>query len=200
MTGEKRYDAQDWERARDHVWGYFELHAGQRLTMFNFFVVLSGLVTAGFGATMQGSPRMAFLGILLGVVLMLLSFVFWKLDQRSSFLVKHAEDAGIEIENHLLPPAGRLFASEPGRFQSVMAGRSLSGIWTFGRSLRFAFGGMAVVGAVTAAICGLRAADALTWEQPKSASVSCATAPKVAKTAQSKGPAVTSTSRHATAQ
>jgi hypothetical protein len=200
VTEERRYDAQDWERARDHVWGYFELHAGQRLTMFNFFVVLSGLVTAGLGATMQGSPRMAVLGILLGVVLMLLSFVFWKLDQRSSFLVKHAEDAGIEIENHLLPPAGRLFASEPARLQSVVARRWLSGIWTFGRSLRFAFGGMALVGAATAAICGLRAAEALTWGQPKATSVPGAPAPKEAKAAQPKAPAGTSTPRHPRAQ
>ena len=200
MTDEHRYDAQDWERARDHVWGYFELHAGQRLTMFNFFVVLSGLVTAGLGATMQGSPHMAVLGIMLGVVLMLLSFVFWKLDQRSSFLVKHAEDAAIEIEKHLLPLAGQLFAHEPARLQSIVAGRCLSGIWTFGRSLRFAFGGMAMVGAATAAICGLRAAEVLTWEQPKATSISCILAPRDVKAAKSEAPAGTSTSRHPPAQ
>ena len=168
--------------------------------MFNFFVVLSGLVTAGLGATMQGSPRIAILGILLGVVLMLLSFVFWKLDQRSSFLVKHAEDAGIEIENYLLPPAGRLFASEPARLQSVVAGRWLFGMWTFGRSLRFAFGGMALVGATTVVICGLRAVEALTWEQPKLPRASGATEPKEVNAAQSKTPAGTSTSRPPHAQ
>lgn len=168
--------------------------------MFNFFVVLSGLVTAGLGATVQGSPRMAVLGMLLGFVLMLLSFVFWKLDQRSSFLVKHAEDAAIEIEKCLLPIAGHLFASEPSRLQSVGAGKWLSGIWTFGRSLRFAFGGMAMVGAATVAICGLRAVEVLTWEQPKAANVFCALPPKDAKAAQSKAPADTSTSRHSPSQ
>ncbi len=45
--------------ARATTSGAIELHAAQRLTMFNFFVVLSGLVTAGLGATMQGPPRMA---------------------------------------------------------------------------------------------------------------------------------------------
>ncbi|MER9299983.1 hypothetical protein NKI38_26315 [Mesorhizobium sp. M0621] len=163
MTEEPSYDAQAWDRA----WRYFELHAGQRMMMFNFFVVLSGLITAGVGTTMQGPPRLAILGILLGLLLMLLSFVFWKLDQRAAFLVKHSEAASVEIERQLLPPAARLFSSEPASFRATTAGRSVSAPWTFGRSLRIAFAGMALIGAAAAVICGLRAGGTISWEAPK---------------------------------
>lgn len=135
--------------------------------MFNFFIVLSGLITAGIGTTVQGPPRLAILGIFLGLMLMLLSFVFWKLDQRAAFLVKHSEAASGKIERQLLPPAARLFSSEPASFRAATAGRSVSAPWTFGRSLRIAFAGMALVGAVATVICGLRTSGVIDWDVPK---------------------------------
>lgn len=41
--------------AREHAWKYVEIHAGQRMSIFNFFLVLSGLVLAGIaGCLSQG--------------------------------------------------------------------------------------------------------------------------------------------------
>lgn len=173
----KSYDAVAWDRARDHAWRYFEVHAGQRMMMFNFFIVLSSLITAGIGSTLQGPPRFAILGALLGLMLILLSFVFWKLDQRAAFLVKHSEAASNEIELQLLPPAARLFSSEPASFRDATVGKGIIAPWTFGRSLRIAFAGMAVVGVVTTLICGLRACSATSWEEPKSANTTSAQLP-----------------------
>ncbi len=153
-------DRLNHERALDHCWRYFQLHAVQRLTVFNFYVVLAGLVAAGLSATLQGSPRFAMLGVVLGLILSLLSYVFWKLDQRGSFLVKHAEEAMSEMENATLPEISRLFMREPKRFQTQRIAR---GLWTFGRSFRLVFGVMAAFGLCGAFIAGLRAAELFSW-------------------------------------
>lgn len=132
--------------------------------MFNFFVVLSGFVTAGIGATLQGPPRLAILSIFLGLLLVLMSFVFWKVDQRAAFLVKHAEAACIQIEHQLLPPAAQLFVSEQATFDRATDGKGIGPLWTFGRSLRVAFAGVALVGAGASITGGLRATGVISWE------------------------------------
>jgi ABC-type amino acid transport system permease subunit len=55
----------------EHMWRYFELHANQRMTVFNFYLVLSGAIAAGLAATLQGSARLALVGIVLGALLAL---------------------------------------------------------------------------------------------------------------------------------
>ncbi len=158
------------------------------MTMFNFFVVLSGLVTAGLGTTLQGPSRLAILGIFLGLLLMLLSFVFWKVDQRAAFLVKHAEVACIEIERHLLPPAAQLFASEQASFHHATVGKAIRGPWTFGRSLRVAFAGMALVGAAATVMGGLRVAGVVGWEPATVAQPAAAPSPAPAPGAPPRAP------------
>ena len=58
---------------------YFEIHAAQRLTVFNFYIALSGTILAGIAAISQGSARFAFAGAVLGLLLAAISFVFLKL-------------------------------------------------------------------------------------------------------------------------
>ena len=161
---ESLQDTAAWQRASDHAWRYFELHAGQRMIMFNFFTVLAGLVAAGLAATMQGPSGLSVLGVLLGILLVLLSFVFWKLDQRAAFLVKHAEEAHKEIESRLMPVAGRLFTSEPHARKIRSEGKTFTAIWTFGRSLRAAFVAMTLVGAIASSISAFRASGIMRWE------------------------------------
>ena len=86
------------EEQRDHAWRYFQLHASQRMASFNFFVVLCALLTAGLAGTFQAKGGAHLLGAMLGLSLIVVSFVFWKLDQRVRYLIKHAEDALKEIE------------------------------------------------------------------------------------------------------
>ena len=42
-----------------HAWAYFQLHAAQRITIFNYFVVLSGILATGLAAAIQAPPRLA---------------------------------------------------------------------------------------------------------------------------------------------
>lgn len=105
-----------------HAWRYFELHANQRMSVFNFVLALSGVASAGLAALLQGSSRLSFLGVLRGVLLALVAFVFWKLDQRVSFLIKHAEAALSELEHALPDERARLFLCEPAKTDVVSSG------------------------------------------------------------------------------
>ena len=85
------------EQAVEHAWKYFELHSNQRITMFNYFLfIIAGLGTA-IGVSFQSASTFAYIGIFLSIFLSITSFVFWKLDQRTSFLIKQSEDVFINL-------------------------------------------------------------------------------------------------------
>ncbi len=113
------------------------------------------------------------IGILLGLLLALLSIVFWKIDQRVAFMVKHAEKAHECAERKLLPPEMRIFCGEPGAHATaVQSSRLHQRPWTFGKSLRFTFGAMAVIGIAAAILSTLRVTGLVTLEKPEVATKS----------------------------
>ena len=71
---------------QQYVWCYFELHANQRMSVFRFFIGLATFLTASLltAAVQQHDVAGAVLGALLGLV----SFVFWRLDERTCFLIR----------------------------------------------------------------------------------------------------------------
>lgn len=85
-------EGQQIKDQRQYVWNYFQLHASQRLITFNFYIVISTAIAAGYAVALRanGIPVLA---ILLGFTISLLSFVFWKLDMRNKLLIKNAEEA-----------------------------------------------------------------------------------------------------------
>ena len=78
---------------RKQAWDFFQMQASQRLTTFNFYIALSSLLSGGLAANLKAQDGIQFVSILLGLLLVLFSFVFWKLDQRNRDLIKSAEDA-----------------------------------------------------------------------------------------------------------
>ena len=74
------------------AWDYFEMHGTQRLTTFNFYIVFSSIVAASLLTPLQ-SGQATRAGLLPGLLLIFLSFVFWKLDVRNKDLIKAAEAA-----------------------------------------------------------------------------------------------------------
>jgi hypothetical protein len=144
------------DKALDFAWDYFSLHASQRMTVFNYFVAFAGLILTGMATAIQASPRLAMVGVALGLLLVALSFIFWKLDQRTAFLIDHAKAAIVELE----PPAAPLIASE--EYKTPIAERE-TGLWTYGKAFRVIFATMALVGLIGAALGALRATGALTW-------------------------------------
>lgn len=124
----------DEKTALDHAWRYFDLHAGQRMSLFNYYLALSGLVLAGIAGTYD-KASLHVVGILLGIALATVAYIFWKLDQRVSFMLKRAELALGKLECALQLPA-RLFHSEPEHTKQAC---SANGIWTYGKSFRIVF-------------------------------------------------------------
>lgn len=144
------------DKALDHAWAYFTLHANQRITVFNYFVVFAGILCTGLAATIQASDRFSFIGIALGVILVMLSFLFWKLDQRTSFLIKHAEDI-LKLHEPVLAP---LLADEVDKTSKAKAD---DGLWTYGQVFRAIFAVMALIGFVGAILSALHATHHLDW-------------------------------------
>ncbi len=136
-----------------HAWHYFELHAAQRLSLFNFFLVLSGVILAGLAACLQLSGSLRLLGTGLGVLLALVAFTFWKLDQRVSFLIKHAEDAIAGIERSFPLEIARVVLNERERAAAHNIGFGFTRPWTYGSAFRFIFWTMGVVGIASAFLC-----------------------------------------------
>src|ERR1051326_8232066 len=77
---------------RTYAWSYFAYHADQRMKTFNFFLIVAGLLAGGITTLLRdgGDPRWV---CPLGVVLTMLSLIFWKLDQRNRQLVRNGETA-----------------------------------------------------------------------------------------------------------
>ena len=82
----------DQKEARAYVWGYFALHAEQRMKLFSFFLILSGLILGAFPAVRQMAPESRLVGFL-PFLLVLTSLTFWRLDERTRRLLQNAEAA-----------------------------------------------------------------------------------------------------------
>ena len=80
------------DELRKQAWDFFQTQASQRLTTFNFYLVLSSLLSTGFIATSRPEFDMPHLSVTFGFLLVLFSFIFWKLDQRNRGLIKGAEE------------------------------------------------------------------------------------------------------------
>ena len=96
----------------DIAWKYFQQHAQQRISYFNFFVVFSTILTTGLVATFQKGFGLPYLGIAIGVIQAFLSVMFWKIDQRNKFLTKHAEEFVKSFESKTENASSMLFTSE----------------------------------------------------------------------------------------
>lgn len=130
------------QHAFDHAWRYFELHAQQRITVFNFFLAISGLVSAGVGVCLQQGTRFSILASLLGVFLTLVSFIFWKLDQRVSAMIKVAESVICQVEAEIAGSNVLIFTKD----QQSPPTNGLFTVWSYGRCFRISFFTVAVVG------------------------------------------------------
>lgn len=155
---------QNFEKSLEHAWKYFELHANQRITIFNYFLIISGALSAGLATTLQGSQRFSSLGVVLGVLLVVVSFVFWKLDQRVSYLIKHAETVIGEIEHNFPDQISQVFILESVKAKDFLTKESWwSRHWTYGSAFRFVFGVMAVFGAAGSILSFLKFIGFVSW-------------------------------------
>lgn len=85
--------------ALDIAWKYFQQHAQQRVSYFNFFVIFSSLLTTGLLASLNTQFNFPQLGIGMGLMQMLIAFIFLKIDERNKYLTKISESALIKLES-----------------------------------------------------------------------------------------------------
>lgn len=116
----------DLLKERDYAWSYFQLHANQRMTTFNFFLILAALMTTGLVGAIKPDFQPRYVGGALGLALIVVSFVFWKLDGRVRFLIQHSEAILKAIERELLakaaqesPVSASLFSTEEARTAEI---------------------------------------------------------------------------------
>jgi hypothetical protein len=128
-----------------YAWDHFAYHAGQRQTVFNFFLLVIGGCIAAWSATIgESGAEYNYFRSFLGVVLALASLVFWRLDQRNARLVKVSEDALKDLEARMAKdidvPSIRLMAQA----EKSVSGFPFSKIESFGQiyGLIFAVSGM----------------------------------------------------------
>ena len=144
----------------NYAFKYFELHAAQRMTVFNFFLLLSGALSGGIGASLMGDNVFPLSALFLSALLILLSLVFYKLDRRTSFLIKHAELALSKSESRVLATECRLVGNERGAFDRWQNAQSrVARAWSYSYCFKVVFLGSTVVG-----IVGLFYSIYLLWE------------------------------------
>lgn len=141
------YDAMI-QRSMDHAWRYFELHAQQRMTVFNFYLAISGLIAAGIGICLQQGAGFSVLVSMLGGVLSFVSLLFWKLDQRVTEMIKKSEAALRVIEQESIISVAALFSNDSSNNSSA----GLFSVWSYGRCFRVAFMTVGLIGAAFAVL------------------------------------------------
>jgi hypothetical protein len=83
---------------RKQAWDYFTTHASQRISTFNFYIVLSSLTATTYAAAWKQDSNLQEMRGLIAFLLCLFAFVFWKLDQRNRVLIRNAERALVRFE------------------------------------------------------------------------------------------------------
>lgn len=152
-----------------YAWDYFHYHAGQRLTTFNFYIIICSLVITGYITAIKDAKTVPF-GIVVGLLLPLVSFVFWQLDRRNKEMIKNAEEALKSIEKNTIipnaaedPPVQHIFRYEEVKTASA---RRNSSCWPWAWRLSYSkcfnavFATLATIG-----LAGAIYVAALTWSK-----------------------------------
>jgi hypothetical protein len=87
------------ERALEHAWAWFSLHASQRMQVVSYVLVAFALVLAGYGAAMQAENRVVAVGIAATGIAIAVSFLL--LEARTRELVQAAEPAIATLQARL---------------------------------------------------------------------------------------------------
>lgn len=78
------------DAAREYAWNWFQYHAGQRQAVFRFYLIMCGALSTAYWTAFK-SPGTRGYAFAFGIGLIITSFLFWRLDERSAKLIKLAE-------------------------------------------------------------------------------------------------------------
>lgn len=127
------------DQAVEHAWKYFELHSNQRTTLFNYFLFIMAGLGAALGAIFQASNKLSYIGVFISIFIVLVSIIFWKLDDRTSFLIKQSEQVFQRLERNSSVDIG-IFCNEDANLEKANKNRNfLNKIITYGKLFRLTF-------------------------------------------------------------
>src|SRR5262245_14441812 len=95
MSHPKLDDDPAFKFVRDHAWDWFSPPASQRMQTFNFYLIMTGFLVAGYGALVERHRFAAGMIALIGAGI---TYVFHRLDARTRQLMKASERALQDIE------------------------------------------------------------------------------------------------------
>jgi hypothetical protein len=131
------------EMVFEHLWKYFEIHAQQRMAVFNYYIVIAGATLTGIGFCLQQGAGYNYMTSFLSFFLMLSSFLFWKLDDRVSTLIKEVEFALIDFEKNISSDKYAIFTNDK---NNRALSSSFISTWSFGKCFRYSFSIMGYLG------------------------------------------------------
>ena len=109
-TREPESNQQVFDLQFEYAWRWFSFHARQRVTMFNFFLLTSGILANAYGLLLREDLSSPAAGVaILGVIACAVSIGF---DIRNHQLVKLGEDVLCTVEKTYLFPVST--QSSPG--------------------------------------------------------------------------------------
>jgi hypothetical protein len=90
-------DNLDLKSILDHVRGQFQYHAGQRLNAIRYFLVTYAVFVAAYVGTLTGRAAdvPSYAKLILSVMALAVTLVFWALDVRNQEMV-HTDEQGLE--------------------------------------------------------------------------------------------------------
>src|SRR5690349_8054867 len=124
--------SEEFENALDHTWSWFNLHATQRLQAVHFFILATAFLSTGYVAALNYQLNAVSLGIAsLGL---LVSYIFYRVERRISYLLKVAERALKPMQKHL---AQNLSIPELELCERVEV--STPGTWPYSKVFRYLY-------------------------------------------------------------
>lgn len=129
----------------EHAWKYFEIHSQQRMTVFNFYITVVGLLIAGCGIALQQGGNFMYFSVILGFFISFITFIFYKLDGRVSVLIKKSEKALKQLEVNYEHTSAQIFSNDEDQ-SNINSG--LLSVWTYGRCFRIVFLVLGVTGLI----------------------------------------------------
>jgi hypothetical protein len=85
---------------QEYGWGWFDFHAKQRTTIFNYFLVALALVMNAFATLMRSGPY--YIAVMVAVAGALAAFAFLCLEVRNRQLVRWGEEVPQDSERNFL--------------------------------------------------------------------------------------------------
>ncbi len=89
-----------FEKRLTYAWNFFDFHAKQRMTMFNFFLILVGFVVSAYATLLKDGYCLA--STVLAVAGAIFACIFLLLDRRNEELVHIAEAVLVSLESDVL--------------------------------------------------------------------------------------------------